>query len=56
MKVKLLKAICCPDGSFQAGDEPDLTDAIAKGLISGGYAELLEVEKPVEIKKTTQKK
>ena len=56
MKVKLFVPICGPDGSFQAGDEPDLGDATAEGLISGGYAESLEVEKPVKIKKTTQEK
>lgn len=44
MKVKLLKAICCPHGSFQAGDEPDLDDATAKGVIDGGYAEELKAE------------
>ena len=56
MKVKLLVPICCPDGSFDIGDEPDLSDAIAEGLKSGGYAESLKVKKPVEIKKTTQEK
>jgi len=41
MKVKLLKEICCPEGSFVAGDEPDLLETTAIGLIDGGYAELL---------------
>ena len=41
MKVKLLKDICCPDGSFRAGDEPDLTENIANGLLGGGYAEAI---------------
>ena len=47
MKVKLFVPINCPDGSFRAGDKPDLTDSIAEGLIAGGYAEL--IEKPAEI-------
>lgn len=46
MKVKLFRPIYCPDGSFRAGEEPNLTDAIAKGLIDGGYAKSLE--KPAE--------
>ena len=65
MKVKLLKAICCPDGSFQAGAEPNLSDLIANGLICGGYAVSLEpiiidtekpiVEKPIVVKPIVKK-
>jgi len=43
MKVKLSIPICCPDGSFKSGDEPNLSEAIAKGLIEAGYAVSLEV-------------
>ncbi len=48
MKVKLLVPICGPDGSFKAGDEPDLAESIAMGLITGGYAEALEPFSVVE--------
>lgn len=56
MKVKLLVPICGPAGSFKAGDEPDLPEALAKVLVKDGHAESLDVEKPVKIKKTTQGK
>ena len=55
MKVKLLVPICGPDGSFKAGDEPDLPEALAKALIKDGHAESSETKAepsltPAEIK------
>ena len=49
MKVKLNVPICGPAGSFKAGDEPDLPEALAKALIKDGHAESLEIKTP-EIK------
>ena len=48
MKVKLLVPICGPDGSFKAGDEPDLPEALAKALVKDGHAESFEVAKTAE--------
>ena len=48
MRVKLLVPICGPDGSFKAGDEPDLPEALAKTLVKDGHAKNLEI---IEIKK-----
>ena len=55
IRVKLLVPICGPAGSFKAGDEPDLPEALAKALIKDGHAESLEPKAepsltPVEIK------
>jgi len=41
MKIKLLKEICCPEGSFQIGDIVDLIESTAIGLLDGGYAEAI---------------
>ena len=38
MKVKLNIPICGPDGSFAAGQEANISDATAKGLIEAGHA------------------
>ena len=50
MKVKLLVPICGPDGSFKAGDKPDLPEALAKALVKDGHAKTLEVVKTAELK------
>ena len=49
VRVKLLVPICGPEGSFKAGDKPDLSEALAKALIKDGHAESLEIKTP-EIK------
>ena len=56
MKVKLLVPICGPDGSFKAGDEPDLPEALAKALVKDGHANPIEIEKPVEVKPVAETK
>ena len=48
MKVKLLVPICGPDGSFKAGDEPDLPEALTKALVKDGNAEQI-IEETVTI-------
>ena len=48
VRVKLLVPICGPEGSFKAGDKPDLPEALAKALIKDGHAKNLEI---IEIKK-----
>ena len=48
MKVKLLVPICGPDGSFKAGDKPDLPETLAKALIKDGHAEQI-IEETVTI-------
>lgn len=50
MKIKLLVPICGPEGNFKTGDEPDLSDVLAKALIKDGHAESLDVVKPAEAK------
>ena len=49
MRVKLLVPICGPDGSFKAGDEPNLPEALAKTLVKDGHAKMIEIE-TLEIK------
>lgn len=48
MKVKLLVPICGPDGSFKAGDTPDLPDVLAKALVKDGHAETIEITQEIE--------
>ena len=48
VRVKLSVPICGPEGSFKAGDKPDLPEALAKALIKDGHAKNLEI---IEIKK-----
>lgn len=43
MKVKLMTTYAGPRGTWMAGTEVDFPDAEAKRLVSGGYAELVEV-------------
>lgn len=51
MKVKLLVPICGPEGSFQAGADPDLSNVLAEALIKDGFAVSVEVPVKVPIKK-----
>lgn len=48
MKLKLFTHISCEYGSYRAGDICDLPDHIAKGLLDGKYAEVVE-EAPAEV-------
>ena len=53
MRVKLFVPVACPAGSFQTGAQVELPDAIAMGLINGGYAEALDVAvKPAPAEET----
>ena len=67
MRVRLLVPICGPNGSFKAGDTPDLPESLAEALTKNGHAEAIEVEeleseihgvmeKVKEVKKTVSKK
>jgi hypothetical protein len=38
VKIKLLVPIFGPLGGFQAGEEPDLPDVLAKALVKDGHA------------------
>jgi len=49
MKVKLLVPICGPEGSFLPGDEPDLSEKLAKALIADRHAISLDVIAAVNI-------
>lgn len=53
MKLKLFTHISCEFGNFRAGDVCDLPDHIAKGLLDGKYAEVIEdVAAPAEVQTT----
>jgi hypothetical protein len=43
VKIKLLVPIFGPLGGFQAGEEPDLPDILAKALVKDGHAVSLEM-------------
>lgn len=55
MKVKLLTLMAGPDGTYNAGQIIDMTEAQAKELIQGGYAVACEmpVKKAVVIETAT---
>ena len=38
MRIKLLTIVAGPEYSGHPGDTLDLPDAVARGLVSGGYA------------------
>ena len=42
MKVKLITTYAGPRGTWMAGCTIDLPDKEAKGLVDGGYAEIVE--------------
>ncbi len=55
MKLKLLTLMAGPDGTYNAGQIIDMTEAQAKELIQGGYAVACEmpVKKAVVIETAT---
>lgn len=55
MKLKLLTLMAGPDGTYNAGQIVDMTEAQAKELIQGGYAVACEmpVKKAVVIETAT---
>lgn len=46
MRIKLTRHINGADGTARAGDVVDWSDAVANGLLEGGYAELVEELNP----------
>ena len=48
VQIKLLVPICGPEGTFQAGDVPFLSEHLAKALVKAGHAELVGVV-PVDV-------
>ncbi|MBE6021673.1 MAG: hypothetical protein E7231_00405 [Cellulosilyticum sp.] len=51
MKVRALIGFACIEATLSQGQETNLSDEVAKDLITCGYVESLE-----EVKKTTKKK
>ncbi len=44
MLIKLLRQIACADGVFRDGEEANIDDSVAKGLVDAGYAISLEIK------------
>jgi hypothetical protein len=42
MRVRLLKRAAGPMGNWPAGAEVELSEELARALVAGGYAEMLE--------------
>lgn len=49
MIVELLVPICGPEGSFQIGDSPDLSEKLAMALVKDGHAKVVIDEIKAEI-------
>lgn len=52
MRIKFNVLSASANGVFNVGDVADLDEKFASPLVKGGFAELLEEEKPVVVEQT----
>ena len=65
MKIKLLHPISGPEGTFKAGDEPELSELLTRSLLKDGHAIEITAEislmaspqyvRPIQAKKARKK-